>query len=81
MARYEPRVADVLEDKTLTDKKVVNSPTNPRRNARGIVLRQKVSFSSGGYANVKKLKKFFKTLIEGRASKGLPSDLIHHTKD
>ncbi len=47
MARYEPRVADVLEDKTLTDKKVVNSPTNPRRNARGIVLRQKVSFSKG----------------------------------
>ena len=45
MARYEPRVADVLEDKTLTDKKVVNSPTNPRRNAREIVLRQKVSFS------------------------------------
>ena len=81
MARYEPRVADVLEDKTLTDKKVVNSPTNPRRNARGIVLRQKVSFSSGGYANVKKLKKFFMNLIEGRTSKGLPSDLIHHTKD
>ena len=81
MARNEPRVTDVLEDKTLIDKQVVNTPTNPRRNARGIVLGQKVSFSKGGKANVKNFKKFFKTLIEGRASKGLPSDLIHHTKD
>ena len=30
MARYEPRVADVLEDKTLVDKQIVNTPTNPR---------------------------------------------------
>ena len=81
MARYEPRVADVLEDKTLNDKHVVDTPINLRRNARGIVLSHKVSFSKGGYSNVKNLKKFFKTLIEGRASKGLPSDLIRHTKD
>ena len=78
MARNEPRVTDVLEDKTLIDKQVVNTPTNPRRNARGIVLRQKVSFSKGSYANVKNLKKFFKTLIERRTSKGLLSDLIHY---
>ena len=47
MARYETSVADVLEDKTLIDKQVVNTLMNPRRNARGIVLRQKVSFSKG----------------------------------
>jgi len=47
MARNEPRVTDVLEDKTLIDKQVVKTLTNPRRNARGIVLRQKVSFSKG----------------------------------
>ena len=28
MARYEPRVADVLEDMTLIDKQVLNTPTN-----------------------------------------------------
>tara|TARA_B100002019_G_C20758559_1_gene351879 strand:+ start:277 stop:480 length:204 start_codon:yes stop_codon:yes gene_type:complete len=46
-AKYDSQVADVLEDKTLTDKQVVKNPTNPRRNARGIVLMQKVSFSKG----------------------------------
>ena len=68
MARYEPRVADVLEDKTLIDKQVVNTPTNPRRNARGIVLRQKVSFSKGSYATLRNLKSFYKPLNEGKSS-------------
>ena len=67
MARYEPRVADVLEDKTLIDKQVVNTPTNPRRNARGIVLRQKVSFSKGSYATLRNLKYFYKT-VDGEKS-------------
>ena len=47
MARYEPRVVDVIEDMSLVDKQVVNTPKNPRKNARGIVLRQKVSFFKG----------------------------------
>ena len=68
MARYEPRVADVLEDMTLIDKQVVNTPTNPRRNARGIVLRQKVSFSKGSYATLRNLKSFYKPLNEGKSS-------------
>ena len=67
MARYEPRVTDVLEDKTLIDKQVVNTPTNPRRNARGIVLRQKVSFSKGSYATLRNLKYFYKT-VDGEKS-------------
>ena len=62
MARYEPRVTDVLEDKTLFDKQVVDTPMNPRRNARGIVLRQKVSFSKGSYATLRNLKYFYKTV-------------------
>ena len=62
MARYELRVADVLEDPTLIDKQVVNTPTNPRRNARGIVLRQKVSFSKGSYATLRNLKYFYKNV-------------------
>ena len=67
MARYEPRVTDVLEDKTLIDKQVVDTPTNPRRNARGIVLRQKVSFSKGSYATLRNLKYFYKT-VDGEKS-------------
>ena len=67
MARYEPSVADVLRDKTLIDKQVVNTSTNPRRNARGIVLRQKVSFSKGSYATLRNLKSFYKPLNEGKS--------------
>ena len=67
MTRYEPRVTDVLVDRTLIDKQVVNTPTNPRRNARGIVLRQKVSFSKGSYATLKNLKYFYKT-VDGEKS-------------
>ena len=67
MARYEPRVADVLEDMALVDKQVVKTPTNPRRNVRGIVLRQKVSFSKGCYATLRNLKSFYKPLNEGKS--------------
>ena len=67
MARYEPRVADVLEDMALVDKQVVKTPMNPRRNARGIVLRQKVSFSKGSYATLRNLKYFYKT-VDGEKS-------------
>ena len=67
MARYEPRVTDILVDRTLMDKQVVNTPTNPRRNARGIVLRQKVSFSKGSYATLRNLKSFYKPLNEGKS--------------
>ena len=67
MARYELRVADVLEDMALVDKQVVKTPTNPRRNARGIVLRQKVSFSKGSYATLRNLKYFYKT-VDGEKS-------------
>ena len=58
MARYEPGVAEVLEDKTLIEKQVEDTPTNPIRNARGIVFRQKVSFSKGSYATLRNLKSF-----------------------
>ena len=67
MARYEPRVTDVLEDMALVDKQVVKTPMNPRRNARGIVLRQKVSFSKGSYATLRNLKYFYKT-VDGEKS-------------
>ena len=67
MARYEPRVTDVLVDRTLINKQEVNTPTNPRRNARGIVLRQKVSFSKGSYATLRNLKYFYKT-VDGEKS-------------
>ena len=36
MDRNEPRVTDVLEDKTLIDKQVVNSPTNPEEMPEGL---------------------------------------------
>ena len=67
MARYEPGVAEVLKDKTLIVKQVVDTPTNPIRNARGIVFRQKVSFSKGSYATLRNLKSFYKPLNEGKS--------------
>ena len=67
MARYEPRVTDVLEDMAIVDKQVVNTPTNPRRNAKGIVLRQRVGFSKGNYLTLRNLKKFYKPLNEGKS--------------
>ena len=79
MARYEPRVPDVLEDKTLIDKQVVNTPTNPRRNARGIVLRQKLSFSKRSYATLRNLKSFYKPLNEGKSPRH--SLIIRRTLD
>ena len=67
MARYQPRVADFLKDKFLVSEQLVNTPDNPRRNARGIVLRQKVSFSKGSYATLRNLKYFYKT-VDGEKS-------------
>ena len=67
MARYEPRVTDVLVDRTLIDKQVVDTPTNPRRNVRGIVFRQKVSFSKASYAILRNLKSFYKPLNEDKS--------------
>ena len=81
MSKYEPTIAEVLADSRLIDNAIAKIPTNPRRNAKWIVLRQRVGFFNGSYATLRNLKSFYKPLNEGRASKGLPSDLIHHTKD
>ena len=67
MSKYEPSIAEVLSDSRLIDKKTAKLPTNPRRNARGIVLRQKVSFSKGSYATLRNLKSFYKPLNEGKS--------------
>ena len=66
MSKYEPSIAEVLSDSRLIDKETAKLP-NPRRNARGIVLRQKVSFSKGSYATLRNLKYFYKT-VDGEKS-------------
>ena len=67
MSKYEPSIAEVLSDSRLIDNAIAKLPSNPRRNARGIVLRQKVSFSKGSYATLRNLKYFYKT-VDGEKS-------------
>ena len=62
-----PTIAEVLSDSRLIDKETAKLPTNPRRNARGIVLRQKVRFSKGSYTTLRNLKSFYKPLNEGKS--------------
>ena len=67
MSKYEPSIAEVLSDSKLIDKETAKLPTNPRRNAKGIVLRQRVGFSKGSYATLRNLKSFYKPLNEGKS--------------
>ena len=55
MSKYEPTIAEVLSDNSLIDNAIAKLPTNPRRNAKGIVLRQRVGFSKGSYATLRNL--------------------------
>ena len=64
MSKYESTIAEVLSDSRLIDNAIAKLSSNPRRNARGIVLRQKVSFSKGSYATLRNLKYFYKTVDE-----------------
>ena len=67
MSKYEPSIAEVLSDSRLIYIKTAKLPTNPRRNAKGIVLRQRVGFSKGSYATLRNLKNFYKSLNEGKS--------------
>ena len=67
MSKYEPSIAEVLSDSKLIDKETAKLPPNPRRNAKGIVLRQRVGFSKGSYATLRNLKNFYKPLNEGKS--------------
>ena len=52
-------VKDVLEDKSLVDPEVLESPQVARRYAKGIVLCQQIGFSKESYANKRQLKHFY----------------------
>ena len=67
MFKYELSIAEVLSDSRLIDKETAKLPTYPRRNAKGIVLRQRVGFSKGSYATLRNLKSFYKPLNEGKS--------------
>ena len=67
MSKYEPTIAEVLSDNSLIDNAIAKNPTNPRRNAKGLVLRQRVGFSKGSYATLRNLKSFYKPLNEGKS--------------
>ena len=60
-------VKDVLEDKSLVDPEVLESPQVTRRYAKGIVLCQQIGFSKGSYANLRQLKHFYTQLYGGRS--------------
>ena len=60
-------VKDVLEDKSLVDPEVLESPQVARRYAKGIVLCQQIGFSKGSYANLRQLKHFYTQLYGGRS--------------
>ena len=60
-------VKDVLEDKSLVDPEVLESPQAARRYAKGIVLCQQIDFSKGSYANLRQLKHFYIQLYGGRS--------------
>ena len=67
MFKYEPSIAEVLSDSKLIDKETAKLPTNPMRNAKGVVLRQRLGFSKGSYATLRNLKNFYKPLNEGKS--------------
>ena len=52
MSANKHLVNDVLEDKSLVDPEVLESPQVARRYAKGIVLCQQIGFSKGSYANL-----------------------------
>ena len=60
-------VKDVLNDKSLVDTEVLESPQVARRYAKGIVLCQQIGFSKGSYANLRQLKQFYTQLYGGRS--------------
>ena len=60
-------VKDVLEDKSLVNPEVLESPQVARRYAKGIVLCQQIGFSKGSYANLRQLKHFYTQLYGGRS--------------
>ena len=60
-------VKDVLEDKSLIDPEVLESPQVARRYAKDIVLCQQIGFSKGSYANLRQLKYFYTQLYGGRS--------------
>jgi len=47
MSKYEPTIAEVLSEASLVDNAIAKLPTNPRRDVKGIALRQRVGFSKG----------------------------------
>ena len=60
-------VKDVLEDKSLVNPEVLESPQVARRYAKGIVLCQQIGFSKGSYANLRQLKHFYTQLYGGKS--------------
>ena len=60
-------VKDVLEDKSLVDPEVLESPQVARRYAKGIVLCQQIGFSKGSDASLRQLKDFYTQLYGGRS--------------
>ena len=60
-------VKDVLEDKSLVDPEVLESPQVARRYAKGIVLCQQIGFSKGSYTNLRQLKHFYTQLYGGKS--------------
>ena len=58
MARYEPRVTDVLEDKTLIDKQLVNTPNESQKKCQRDCPQAESEFLQGKLCDFKKFEIF-----------------------
>ena len=67
ISKHEPYIAKVLSDSKLIDKETTKLFHDPRKNAKGFFLRQRVGFSKGSYATLRNLKYFYKT-VDGEKS-------------
>ena len=67
ISKHEPYIAKVLSDSKLIDKETTKLFHDPKRNAKGFFLRQRVGFSKGRYATFNNLKIFFKLLKDSKS--------------
>ena len=67
ISKHEPYIAKVLSDSKLIDKETTKLFHDPRRNAKGNVLRQRVGFSKRICPNLRNLKIFFKLLKDSKS--------------
>ena len=67
ISKHDPYIAKVLSDSKLIDKETTKLFHDPRRNAKGSVLSQRVGFSKRINPTLRNLKIFFKLLKDSKS--------------